>query len=793
MNTGYLVSIQPHTQNTAIGHKAENLQRLLKHGFRIPATWVITWDAHDAYLQDQTDLLTALHQELEQHLLADRHYVVRSSANLEDKPGLSFAGQFKSILDLCGSDQILQAIWSVWAHAHSERVQAYLADAPIRLDELKMAVILQPMVTPVFSGVAFSKNPVTGAAEVIIEAVAGRGTQLVQDGITPHRWVMPPFGNPAALDAEPLPQDLLVELHRQVNQISQVFQQDVDLEWVYDGSQLYWLQMRALAPIQKPRLYSNHISREMLPGLIKPLVWSISVPLNSGEWARILKEMTGLKQLDETGLVRQFYYRAYFDVTTFEDVFVSLGMPPDALERMMAYRTRSAEKSRMKITPQMMRRAPHLLVFMLKALRTTSRLEKTLPGFFQQLDTFRQEPLAQLSEAQLLENTHNLYPLCQQICRFNLFVPIQMGMYNMVLKQRLKAVGVDFESFDLLEGSPEFQELDPAVHLTHLRHTFLELDAPVRERVRQLSYHELEQLPELAAFRQQVDAFLDQFGHLSDSGNDFSVPPWREDPDMILKLIVDFIPTADERAENDNPKIRLADLPAHGINRAVLRFYTVRSRRFRLYREQVSSLYTRSMSLFRAHFLELGRRFAGRGWLTAAEDIFFLYAAEVQSVVSGALPAAECLRLIGERRAEMARYADITMPDEIYGETAPPLADADDRELRGMPSSRGYYQGPARVLRGLADFPKVQPGDVLVIPFSDVGWTPVFSRAGAVVAESGGLLSHSSIIAREFGIPAVVSVPGVMRLQDGTLLTVDGYTGQVLVQKNDHHSTKELP
>ena len=793
MNTGYLVSIQPHTHNTAMGHKAENLQRLLKQGFRIPATWVIPWEAHDAYLQDQANLRTALHQELEQYLSADQTYVVRSSANLEDQPELSFAGQFTSFLDLTGSEQILQAIWSVWADAHSERVQAYLEDTPITPDELKMAVILQPMVTPVFSGVAFSKNPVTGAAEVIIEAVAGRGTQLVQDGITPFRWVMPPFGSPAALDAGPLPQDLLVELHRQVNQISQVFQQDVDLEWVYDGSQLYWLQMRAQAPIQKPRLYSNHISREMLPGLIKPLVWSISVPLNSGEWARILKEMTGLKQLDETGLVRQFYYRAYFDVTTFEDAFVSLGMPPDALERMMAYRTRSAEKSRMKITPQMMRRAPHLLAFVLRALRTTSRLEKTLPDLSRQLDAFRRQPLVQLSEAQLLENTHNLYPLCQQICRFNVLVPIQMGMYNMVLKGRLKAVGVDFESFDLLEGSPEFQELDPAVHLTHLRRVFLELDAPIRARLRELRYAELQQLPELAAFCQQVDAFLDQFGHLSDSGNDFSVPPWREDPDMILKLIVDFIPGADERAEKDTPKIRLADLPAGGINRAVLRFYAVRARRFRLYREQVSSLYTRAMSLYRAYFLELGRRFTSGGWLMVAEDIFYLYAAEVQSIGSGALPAADCLRLVGERRAEMARYADVTVPDEIYGETEPPLADPEDRELRGMPSSHGYYQGPARILRGLADFPKVQPGDVLVIPFSDVGWTPVFSRAGAVIAESGGLLSHSSIIAREFGIPAVVSVPGVMRLQDGILLTVDGYTGQVLVQSNEDHSTKELP
>jgi pyruvate,water dikinase len=85
------------------------------------------------------------------------------------------------------------------------------------------------------------------------------------------------------------------------------------------------------------------------------------------------------------------------------------------------------------------------------------------------------------------------------------------------------------------------------------------------------------------------------------------------------------------------------------------------------------------------------------------------------------------------------------------------------------------------VLKGLEDFGKVEAGDVLVIPYSDVGWTPLFARAGAVVAESGGMLSHSSIIAREYNIPAVVSVPGACRLADGTVVSVDGYRGQVII------------
>jgi len=123
------------------------------------------------------------------------------------------------------------------------------------------------------------------------------------------------------------------------------------------------------------------------------------------------------------------------------------------------------------------------------------------------------------------------------------------------------------------------------------------------------------------------------------------------------------------------------------------------------------------------------------------------------------------------------------MPDVIYGDHfTPAVAASPGGILQGVATSRGRYRGAIRVVNGLADFDKVQDGDVLAIPYSDVGWTPLFGRAGAVVAEAGGMLSHSSIVAREYGIPCVVSVPGATRLEDGSIVTVDGYQGVVVVE-----------
>lgn len=136
--------------------------------------------------------------------------------------------------------------------------------------------------------------------------------------------------------------------------------------------------------------------------------------------------------------------------------------------------------------------------------------------------------------------------------------------------------------------------------------------------------------------------------------------------------------------------------------------------------------------------------------------------------------------LVAERRAEIERVAELEMPEIIFGdEFEPAPAVEPDRQLTGVPSSRGVRRATARVLNGLGDAGKVEQGDVLIIPYSDAGWTPMLARAGAIVAESGGLLSHSSIVAREFGIPCVVSVAGAMRIPDGSVVRVDGFTGEV--------------
>ncbi len=212
-----------------------------------------------------------------------------------------------------------------------------------------------------------------------------------------------------------------------------------------------------------------------------------------------------------------------------------------------------------------------------------------------------------------------------------------------------------------------------------------------------------------------------------------------------------------------------------------MRLFYHRAREFRLLREEISHLYTYGYGLFRYYYLAIGKIFVKEDLIEEEEDIFYLTDGEIRSIIDGKALAKLPKLLVNQHKLDMKTYQNISLPSVIFGEELPPLENISSDILVGVPTSGGVYKGKVRVVNGLKDRDKVQDGDILVVPYSDVSWTPLFRRAGAVIAESGGLLSHSSIVAREYNIPAVVNVSGVTNLVDDTIVTVDGHYGKIFV------------
>jgi pyruvate,water dikinase len=745
MPTVYLHDLQHDRPSTSIGNKAANLRFLIDKKFAVPRTWVCTWEAFERYRDNEVPLIDALKAELAAKLNPSQAYAVRSSANIEDDFQHSFAGQFKSVLNVSGTEAVLQAMWSIWALTDAANVQAYLKKLGRDPRELKMAVIVQEMVKPEISGVAFSKNPMTGLDEIVIEAVCGQGDQLVQGGVTPDRWV----NKWGEWIAQPVKSEVSLTVIEQVvsgvKQIARAYGRPIDLEWVYDGQQVQWVQVREITTLKNLHIYSNRISREVMPGLIKPLIWSVNVPLVNGAWLRLFTELIGRNDLDPLSFSKSFYCRSYFNMSVIGDIMETLGMPRETLELLMGIQSSGSEKPRFKPTARTYRHLPRMLRAGVDKWRFGRQVEKFIPEMWKRFCTFGYTQVHTLTDVQLLAEIDRLYPLVQETAYYNIIVPLLMQFYNRVLQSRLKKQGVDLAAFDLMRGLDQVQDYDPNFHLAQLRQKY---DAA------------------------GVATFLDRFGHLSDSGNDFSVQPWREQPEVVLKLIEN-----QRAAAGPTRKIGPADVRLSGVTKLSFR----RARQFRLYREAIGSLYTYGYGLFRPYFRELGRRLCERGVIDHGDDVFFLSFEEIRGAASADRVADDLRSKIAQRQQELARVRDVIPPSIIYGDTPVPIETQPGDKLIGIPTSHGYYQGPVRVVRGLKDFEKVQTGDVLVVPFSDVGWTPLFSRAGAVIAESGGMLSHSSIVAREYDIPAVVSVSGACQIADGALVTVDGYRGEVIL------------
>ncbi len=763
----------------AVGRKAENLHRLMSFGVKAPRTYVIPWQVYQRYLNDDLSVVEELRNALTQNLHPEKNYAVRSSANLEDHFEQSFAGQFKTVLNVNGIEAVMQAVWSIWGTVQSASVEHYLQRLPSREKKLQMAVIVQEMVKPVVSGVVFSRNPMTGLDEIIIEAVKGEGTQLVQQGATPFHWVYK-WGNwLEAPEDNVISKELIRQVVEQTQKLAKRWRTAIDLEWVYDGKELYWVQCREITTLKNLNIYSNRISRDMLPGIIKPLIWSVNIPLVNGAWIRLLTELVGENDIKPEDLAKSFYYRAYFNMSTLGHVFRMAGFPEQSLEMMNDIAPKEAGKPAFRPGPKTLRLIPRLIQFAWGRWNFATRYKREVPPLLSQIEAINWQQAAALSDHELLEAINHLYRLIQQLAYFNINVPLLMMMYNAALKSQLTRLKVDYAQFDLEEDLSELQEYNPNFYLKRLSEIYQQLDEEAQTILQQTPYERLDQVSGAEEFSRQLNQFLLKFGHLSDSGNDFSVPPWRENPALILKLIFDYPATAADRIKE---KVHWKDLRINGLQRIFIGLLYRRARQFRIYREQISSRYTYSYGLFRQYFLEIGRRLVQRNLLDTPDDIFYLTWDEVKSALEKTGNLTNYREVITKHKKEIERLREVELPTIIYGDTPPPVKPPDGHVLRGTATSRGYYRGPVCVVRGIQDFYKVKDGDVLVVPYSDVGWTPLFSRAGAVVAESGGMLSHSSIIAREYGIPAVVSVTNATRLIDGILVIVDGFKGEVILE-----------
>jgi len=295
-----------------------------------------------------------------------------------------------------------------------------------------------------------------------------------------------------------------------------------------------------------------------------------------------------------------------------------------------------------------------------------------------------------------------------------------------------------------------------------------------------------QQLPAHSAFRQHFCTFLERYGHRAIEESYFRRPRWREQPDYLLDLVVGLI-------GSDAQAVRQRQLAASERAWARLPFWLRPIVRGMLksavrdsnQREAARSALVAYLEALRIGLLKLADRLVGEEGLDVPEDIFNLTLDECVAAATGALPLRFAARRARERRRQLREWAVLQVPDIVTEHGEAPVASTMPIALTGDTWSgtavgAGSAQGRARLVDHAVAGTALHAGDILVAPSTDPAWTPLFLKAGGLVMETGGYLSHGAIVAREFGIPAVVNLPGIRaQLKDGETICVDGNAGTV--------------
>ncbi|MEZ2390436.1 PEP/pyruvate-binding domain-containing protein [bacterium RCC_150] len=744
---------------------------------------------------------TPMPEELRQEILAAYGNLgagavaVRSSATAEDLPSAAFAGQQDTYLNVVGGDAVVEAVSACWASLWTDRAIAYRRRQGLDPHEVAIAVVVQKMVPASAAGVLFTANPVTGERDhLVVDANPGLGEAVVSGRVTPEHYVLDRSGkildfvpggrevvvsargdggteeSRGVLDGQPvLSPGQLAELASWGQNAQQHFGRPQDIEWACSRGALYILQSRAMTalPPQPPTL--NAVQRRIGPFFVE-MFQERPYPLDVSGWMRrgILAMLHGMA--GSVGIV----FPGVSELLPEEDGVVVQLIPPvprPTIRSLAAPLSLLRRARRFKVAEWT--RDPRFVLF----LDNVERLNETDPRALRwnEVISLVEEMFATMRGITELRISY-LPGVFVPLLRLRLML-LLLGKSKLAPALIAGAETRTIQANRALEHLASIAAGDPG-----LSRAFTEADP-----ARLLDLVEKE--PEHAAFREAFSDFQREYGHRETvSAILTSAPTWSDAPEVVLGIVKTMLgdrpPVTDQTGKALEELRRHPALRFRGLQRKVLS--AVETAQAGLaFREDSHFYATKAIPPIRQAYRELGRRLVLANVIDVADDIYHLRFEELEAITDdddGALPAStrDRFRPLVLARAAKRRELDgipLLEPSVLFGQSR----QIEGALVSGTPASRGQAAGPVRVVTGPGEFGLLRAGEVLVCPYTNPSWTPLFQRAAAVVVDAGGLGSHAAIVAREYGIPAVMGTgSGTTTLLDGQRVLVDGTSGVVL-------------
>ncbi len=735
---------------------------------------------------------------------------VRSSATAEDLPDASFAGQQDTYLNVCGAGAVLEAVRRCWASLWTGRAIAYRARQHIDPSAVSLAVVVQELVFAEAAGVLFTANPVSGKRdEMMITATWGLGEAIVSGAVTPDTLTVSKSGNNVlqrktsekqvmtvrtadGVEQVAVPSNLAkktvlsdaqaVDLVKYGKQIEDLYAMPMDIEWTLAGGKFAIVQARPITALPEPPLewplpvpkavMARGSFAEFVPEPVTPLFATLAVP--------IARKVT-VELMSQIGVTGKDSY--VFSVIN-NYVYVGFVFTP-----MFIWQMTKASISLSRILTK----------------QAGPQAEKVRAESLAVIQKWQTQPPAELSPSRLLvaareifKTTADSYAIAQSgTIPLSSMSEISFSQfYKRLVKRKSdpeaatflfgaenKAMRADKALFDLAcwakgqLGLAEYLLVTPAETIW----AEMQAGAPVAS---------------LEEFGSRFAGYLKEYGHAI-YDLDFAKPLPCDQPAPLLETVKVYL------SGRNNPYVRqqqALERRAQASQAIIKRLDWLRRRWFiKLLKAAQSNAPLREDSiadlglgypLLRRLLGELGRRLAEGAAIAQADDIYWLEAQEVEEMAGGlergeALP--DFTAAVTQRKAKWQAMRRLTAPSTLPQKSwlrrfFPGDGDAGET-IKGYGVSAGQVTGKACVMLGPEDFGLMHPGDIIVAGITTPAWTPLFARAAGIVTDIGGPLGHSSIVAREYGLPAVLGTgSATRRIQTGQVITVDGGAGTVTLR-----------
>jgi len=811
-----------------VGGKGRQLGRLLRYGLPVPDFFVIpaAWSR-----QRGAGVPPELQQQLQAELAArgwqDKPLAVRSSALGEDAAAASFAGIYRSCLNIGNFSALTAAIGEVWASLDTPTAEAYRQRLGIA-GEAAMAVVVMPLLAAEASGIAFTCDPASGREDrIIVHANWGLGESLVggeaagdeyvfaEDRSDRWRLIETRIGSKATISRpapaggtvrESLPPakaqaavfdaaqaERLAALLRDAAVACDFVAPFYDLEWGWDGRQFWLTQARPVtrrphytypALRRQPALWTRGNTCEIMPEPLQAMDWNFSRrgcnDLLEQGW-----KLAGYPLLPGVQRAGLFDGRLYLEASILQwEAWDGIGLLPERFNALMG----GHQPVIASVPPSWRER--------LGRIANTLRYLRQAPAMGRRGDAEVAQALAiarQLRDVALPARNEEIVALLLRLlqpAREFAGMFFLQGSGGGSLSLLLDTLERAFPGESAALGAALLAGGEPSV-TAEQGYALLDL-ARLAKSAKNSGRPQDD--PEFAA---AFAAFLDRYGHRGHYETYLRSPRWREQPEQLLEQLPGL-------AEVDAAALRARQQAAANAAwerikrelpfwyRPLLRAQVKAANRDSNRREAARSAIIALLAAGRRLWLLIGERLVGEGALDRPDDVFHLMPGEVERYAAGLLPQLGLRARVAERSALFAGWQATEAREWLAlapaGQAAPVLrstaekpAKADEAGVfRGVATGTGVARGKVRRLRHPAEGLALQPGEILVAPSTDPGWTPLFLKAGGLVVETGGYLSHGAIVAREFALPAVVNLPGIVdQLKDGELVEVDGLAGMV--------------